>query len=81
MTVDVYVVLVWCMVVMPIFGDRQVVKVEEEEWSYVPVGGPLPKARQTVTAFGAAANLVCWPDVLIPTLAVLHRMQCMVGTT
>lgn len=36
----------------------QVVKVEEEEWSYVPVGGPLPKARQTVTAFGAAANLV-----------------------
>lgn len=36
----------------------QVIKVEEEEWSFVPVGGPLPKARQTVTAFGAAANLV-----------------------
>lgn len=39
---------------------------EEEEWSYVPVGGPLPKARQTVTAFGAAANLVgiaSWPHI------------------
>ena len=30
----------------------------EEEWSYIPVGGPLPVAHQTVTAFGAAANLV-----------------------
>ena len=30
----------------------------EEEWSYIPVGGPLPIAHQTVTAFGAAANLV-----------------------
>lgn len=36
----------------------QVVKVEEEEWSYIPVGGPLPKTGQTITAFGAAANLV-----------------------
>ena len=30
----------------------------EEEWSYIPVGGPLPIAGQPVTAFGAAANLV-----------------------
>ena len=30
----------------------------EEEWSYIPVGGPLPVAGQPVTAFGAAANLV-----------------------
>lgn len=33
-------------------------RVFEEEWSYIPVGGPLPLASQTVTAFGAAANLV-----------------------
>ena len=30
----------------------------EEEWSYIPVGGPLPLGSQAVTAFGAAANLV-----------------------
>ena len=30
----------------------------EEEWSYIPVGGPLPLGDQPVTAFGAAANLV-----------------------
>ena len=36
----------------------QVTKVHEEEWSYIPVGGPLPVARQPITAFGAAANLV-----------------------
>jgi len=30
----------------------------EEEWSYIPVGGPLPVAGQPVTAFGAAANLI-----------------------
>ena len=30
----------------------------EEEWSYIPVGGPLPLGNQPVTAFGAAANLV-----------------------
>jgi lycopene epsilon-cyclase len=35
-----------------------VTKVIEEEWSYIPVGGPLPLACQPVTAFGAAANLV-----------------------
>lgn len=30
----------------------------EEEWSYIPVGGPLPLPDQPVAAFGAAANLV-----------------------
>ncbi|KXZ48182.1 hypothetical protein GPECTOR_30g278 [Gonium pectorale] len=33
-------------------------RIHEEEWSYIPVGGPLPLASQSVTAFGAAANLV-----------------------
>lgn len=33
-------------------------EVHEEEWSYIPVGGPLPRRDQPVTAFGAAANLV-----------------------
>jgi hypothetical protein len=37
---------------------RQVARVIEEEWSYIPVGGPLPVAGQPVTAFGAAANLI-----------------------
>mmetsp|Transcript_17062 Transcript_17062/g.50951 ORF Transcript_17062/g.50951 Transcript_17062/m.50951 type:complete len:580 (+) Transcript_17062:168-1907(+) len=36
----------------------KVVKVEEEEWSYIPVGGPLPLPGQNIAAFGAAANLV-----------------------
>ncbi len=36
----------------------QVKEVHEEEWSYIPVGGPLPRADQPITAFGAAANLV-----------------------
>ena len=36
----------------------QVLKVEDEEWSYIPVGGPLPSTRQPITAFGAAANFV-----------------------
>lgn len=36
----------------------QVKKVHDEEWSYIPVGGPLPNVHQGVTAFGAAANLV-----------------------
>ncbi|GIL85682.1 hypothetical protein Vretimale_13250 [Volvox reticuliferus] len=35
-----------------------VTKIHEEEWSYIPVGGPLPLASQSVTAFGAAANLI-----------------------
>jgi lycopene epsilon-cyclase len=33
-------------------------QVHEEEWSYIPVGGPLPVGDQPLTAFGAAANLV-----------------------
>lgn len=33
-------------------------EVHEEEWSYIPVGGPLPLSSQPITAFGAAANLV-----------------------
>ena len=33
-------------------------KIHEEEWSFIPVGGPLPVAQQPITAFGAAANLV-----------------------
>ena len=36
----------------------EVVEVEDEEWSYIPVGGPLPVREQPVTAFGAAANMV-----------------------
>lgn len=36
----------------------QVKKIHEEEWSFIPVGGPLPVAQQPITAFGAAANLV-----------------------
>jgi lycopene epsilon-cyclase len=32
--------------------------VHEEEWSYIPVGGPLPLPDQPVAAFGAAASLV-----------------------
>ncbi|KAI3436480.1 hypothetical protein D9Q98_005897 [Chlorella vulgaris] len=35
-----------------------VTKVHEEEWSYIPVGGPLPLPEQPVAAFGAAASLV-----------------------
>lgn len=33
-------------------------EVEDEEWSYIPVGGPLPIGRQPITAFGAAASLI-----------------------
>jgi len=33
-------------------------KLCDEEWSYIPVGGPLPIEDQCVTAFGSAANLV-----------------------
>ena len=39
-------------------ATAQVKHVIEEEWSYIPVGGPLPLGDQPVTAFGAAANLV-----------------------
>lgn len=33
-------------------------KVHDEEWSYIPVGGPLPTPDNTLLAFGAAANMV-----------------------
>ncbi|GAX80966.1 hypothetical protein CEUSTIGMA_g8401.t1 [Chlamydomonas eustigma] len=36
----------------------KVLKVHEEEWSYIPVGGPLPVEDQSVAAFGAAASLI-----------------------
>lgn len=36
----------------------QVKEVHEEEWSYIPVGGPLPLPDQPAAAFGAAASLV-----------------------
>jgi hypothetical protein len=37
---------------------RRPLQVHEEEWSYIPVGGPLPAEGQAIAAFGAAANLV-----------------------
>eukprot|EP00898_Chlorokybus_atmophyticus_P008220 jgi/Chlat1/839/Chrsp104S01183 len=36
----------------------RVKRVIEEEWSYIPVGGPLPSTTQHHVGFGAAANLV-----------------------
>ena len=38
----------------------RVVKIHDEEWSYIPVGGPLPipDPARPLTAFGAAAGLV-----------------------
>jgi lycopene epsilon-cyclase len=36
----------------------KVKSVLDEEWSYIPVGGPLPKPNQNVLAFGAAANMI-----------------------
>nr|WPR11960.1 lycopene epsilon cyclase [Crocus sativus] len=36
----------------------RVLKVYEEEWSYIPVGGSLPNTRQKNLAFGAAASMV-----------------------
>lgn len=36
----------------------RIVKVYEEEWSYIPVGGPLPNTEQKNLAFGAAASMV-----------------------
>ena len=35
-----------------------VLAVEEEEFCYIPMGGPLPKRRQRVVAFGGAMALV-----------------------
>ena len=31
---------------------------KDEEYSFIPVGGPMPVRDQPLTAFGAAANLV-----------------------
>ncbi|OVA08403.1 2-oxoacid dehydrogenase acyltransferase [Macleaya cordata] len=36
----------------------RVIKVYEEEWSYIPVGGSLPNTEQKNLAFGAAASMV-----------------------
>lgn len=36
----------------------RVVKVHDREWSYIPVGGSLPRRDQALTAFGATANMV-----------------------
>ena len=38
--------------------EEHIKEVHEEEWSYIPTGGPLPLPNQPLTAFGAAANLV-----------------------
>ncbi|WRX35286.1 hypothetical protein QQP08_027773 [Theobroma cacao] len=35
-----------------------ILKVYEEEWSYIPVGGSLPNTEQKNLAFGAAASMV-----------------------
>jgi len=36
----------------------KVVEVHDEEWSFIPCGGPLPAKKQAITAFGAAGNLI-----------------------
>jgi len=36
----------------------RILKVHEEEWSYIPVGGSLPNTDQKNLAFGAAASMV-----------------------
>ena len=36
----------------------KVISIEDEEWSFIPVGGPLPRGDQLLTAFGAAGGLV-----------------------
>ena len=42
---------------MDALGVR-VKRVVDEEWSYIPVGGPVPDATQRTLAFGAAANMI-----------------------
>ena len=49
---------VWSNTLQVLSWLEQVKKIHEEEWSFIPVGGPLPVAQQPITAFGAAANLV-----------------------
>ncbi|PKU88076.1 lycopene epsilon cyclase, chloroplastic isoform X1 [Dendrobium catenatum] len=36
----------------------RILKIYEEEWSYIPVGGSLPSTEQKNLAFGAAASMV-----------------------
>eukprot|EP01038_Epipyxis_sp_PR26KG_P007227 gene7227-9858_t len=36
----------------------KVLRVEEEEYCYIPMGGELPDSSQRIVAFGAAANMV-----------------------
>nr|AFG19395.1 lycopene epsilon cyclase [Narcissus tazetta subsp. chinensis] len=36
----------------------RILKIYEEEWSYIPVGGSLPNTQQKNLAFGAAASMV-----------------------
>ncbi|KAK1313247.1 hypothetical protein QJS10_CPA06g01021 [Acorus calamus] len=36
----------------------KILKIYEEEWSYIPVGGSLPNTEQKNLAFGAAASMV-----------------------
>lgn len=36
----------------------KVKKVHDTEWSYIPVGGPLPARGQAISAFGASANMI-----------------------
>ncbi|XP_020588363.1 lycopene epsilon cyclase, chloroplastic [Phalaenopsis equestris] len=36
----------------------RILKIYEEEWSYIPVGGSLPNTEQKNLAFGAAASMV-----------------------
>jgi lycopene epsilon-cyclase len=42
------------------FSFLQVTRIHDEEWSFIPVGGPLPvpDPARPLTAFGAAAGLV-----------------------
>lgn len=36
----------------------QVKEIYDEEWSFIPIGGPVPVAQNRLIAFGAAANFV-----------------------
>lgn len=36
----------------------RIIKIYEEEWSYIPVGGSLPNMEQKNLAFGAAASMI-----------------------
>ncbi|OEL16306.1 Lycopene epsilon cyclase, chloroplastic [Dichanthelium oligosanthes] len=42
---------------LDVMGVR-ILKIHEEEWSYIPVGGSLPNTDQKNLAFGAAASMV-----------------------